>query len=542
MSHQTEKTRELVLWFFLPILFSLLFVRLIYFQITEAEFSLDKIDNRISQSKVIKSSRGKIVDRNDRVLAEDIIFYDVGIDLNYFSYKPDEIKFISNLLNIEEQKLRERSSNQKLKFIQISKKVDRKKVEALKTEKIQGLVFDEKFYRNYPEGEAFSQLIGITDTNNDGLQGIELSFQKSLDSSDGRIDFKRDGNGKVIEEVIVPEKDGDLIKLSIDSDYQFIVFDELKRAVIENNASTASAIMIDLDSEEILAITNYPSFNPNDRKSLSDISLVTNKASISLLEPGSVLKPLSISLALDDELINEDTLIDTNPGWVEFEDYRTEDFRNYGILSESEVIAKSSNVGTVKICSQMNKSRVISGIRSFGIGEYFSEMFLNHREGFLPGEQNISLRGLVSLCYGYGLQTTLLHIAKAYTGILNDGIEANLKIISSESNEIRRRILKKETTDKIKNILIHTVNNGTGKLAKVKDGVVGGKTGTSFISKQEGYDEDSINALFVGFIEKNSERYLLAIMVQEPKNDVSGGSDVAAPIFSNVFKSIFASS
>ena len=542
MSHQTEKTRELVLWFFLPVLFSLLFVRLIYFQITEADFSFDKIDNRISQSKVIKSSRGKIVDRNDRVLAEDIIYYDIGIDLNYFSFKPDEIKFISNLLNIKEQNLRERSSNQRLKFIQISKKVNREKVEALKKEKIQGLVFDEKYYRNYPEGEAFSQLIGITDINNDGLQGIELSFQKSLDSSDGRIDFKRDGNGKVIEEVIIPEKDGDLIKLSIDSDYQFIVFDELKRAVIENNASNASAIMIDLDSEEILAITNYPSFNPNDRKSLSDISLVTNKASISLLEPGSVLKPLSISLALDDELINEDTLIDTNPGWVEFEDYRTEDFRNYGILSVSEVIAKSSNVGTVKICSQMSKSRVISGIRSFGIGEYFSEMFLNHREGFLPGEQNISLRGLVSLCYGYGLQTTLLHIAKAYTGILNDGIEANLKIISSESNEIRRRILKKETTDKIKNILIHTVNNGTGKLAKVKDGVVGGKTGTSFISKQQGYDEDSINALFVGFIEKNSERYLLAIMVQEPKNDVSGGSDVAAPIFSNVFKSIFASS
>ena len=542
MSHQTEKTRELVLWFFLPVLFLLLFVRLIYFQITEADFSFDKIDNRISKSKVIKSSRGKIVDRNDRILAEDIIFYDIGIDLNYFSYKPDEIKFISNLLNIEEQNLRERSSNQRLKFIQISKKVNREKVEALKKKKIQGLVFDEKYYRNYPEGEAFSQLIGITDINNDGLQGIELSFQKSLDSSDGRIDLKRDGNGKVIEEVIVPEKDGDLIKLSIDSDYQFIVFDELKRAVIENNASNASAIMIDLDTEEILAITNYPSFNPNDRKSLSDISLVTNKASISLLEPGSVLKPLSISLALDDELINEDTLIDTNPGWVEFEDYRTEDFRNYGILSVSEVIAKSSNVGTVKICSQMNKSRVISGIRSFGIGEYFSEMFLNHREGFLPGEQNISLRGLVSLCYGYGLQTTLLHIAKAYTGILNDGVEANLKIISSESNEISRRILKKETSNMIKNILIHTVNNGTGKLAKVKDGVVGGKTGTSFITKQQGYDEDSINALFVGFIEKNSERYLLAIMVQEPKNDVSGGSDVAAPIFSDVFKSIFASS
>ena len=542
MSHQTEKTRELVLWFFLPVLFLLLFVRLIYFQITEADFSFDKIDNRISQSKVIKSSRGKIVDRNDRVLAEDIIFYDIGIDLNYFSYKPDEIRFISNLLNIEEQNLRERSSNQRLKFIQISKKVNREKVEALKKEKIQGLVFDERYYRNYPEGEAFSQLVGITDINNDGLQGIELSFQKSLDSSDGRIDLKRDGNGKVIQEVIVPEKDGDLIKLSIDSDYQFIVFDELKRAVIENNASNASAIMIDLDSEEILAITNYPSFNPNDRKSLSDISLVTNKASISLLEPGSVLKPLSISLALDDDLINEDTLIDTNPGWVEFEDYRTEDFRNYGIISVSEVISKSSNVGTVKICSQMNKSRVISGMRSFGIGEYFSEMFLNHREGFLPGEQNISLRGLVSLCYGYGLQTTLLHIAKAYTGILNDGIEANLKIISSESNEISRRILKKETSNMIKNILIHTVNNGTGKLAKVKGGVVGGKTGTSFISKEQGYDEDSINALFVGFIEKNSERYLLAIMVQEPKNNVSGGSDVAAPIFSNVFKSIFASS
>ena len=517
-------------------------MRLIYFQITEADFSFDKIDSRISQSKVIKSSRGKIVDRNDRVLAEDIIFYDVGIDLNYFSYKPDEIKFISNLLNIEEQKLRERSSNQKLKFIQISKKVDRKKVQALKTEKIKGLVFDEKFYRNYPEGEAFSQLIGITDTNNDGLQGIELSFQKSLDSSDGRIDLKRDGNGKVIEEVINPKKDGDLIKLSINSDYQFIVFNELKRAVIANNASNASAIMIDLDSEEILAITNYPSFDPNNRKSLSDISLVTNKASISLMEPGSVFKPLSISLALDDELINEDTLIDTNPGWVEFEDYRTEDFRNYGILSVSEVIAKSSNVGTVKICSQMNKSRVISGMRSFGIGEYFSEMFLNHREGFLPGEQNISLRGLVSLCYGYGLQTTLLHIAKAYAGILNDGTEANLKIISSESNETRKRILKKETTNKIKNFLIDAVNSGTGKLARVEGGIVGGKTGTSFISKEKGYDEDSINALFVGFIEKNSERYLLAIMVQEPKNDVSGGSDVAAPIFSNVFKSIFASS
>jgi cell division protein FtsI (penicillin-binding protein 3) len=135
----------------------------------------------------------------------------------------------------------------------------------------------------------------------------------------------------------------------------------------------------------------------------------------------------------------------------------------------------------------------------------------------------------------------LLHIAKAYTGILNDGTEANLKIISSENSETNRRILKKETANKVKNILIHAVNNGTGKLAGVEGGVVGGKTGTSFISKEQGYDEDSINALFVGFIEKNSERYLLAIMVQEPKNDVSGGSDVAAPIFSKVFKSIFAS-
>jgi cell division protein FtsI (penicillin-binding protein 3) len=537
---ENNKYRELTLWIVIFSILLALLIKLIFFQ--KNDFSLGKEFSKkasIRQSS-IASKRGVILDRNNYILAEDIPSYEIGISLKDFSFDPIHINLISTNLDLDIDRLKKRLARKKTKHLVLNQKVAKEKKEHIQSLEIPGIVISNRtFKRNYPQGEIFSQLIGLTNYKNEGVNGIEFALEETLKAEDGYQEKILSRKSGVIQNTIIKQPiNGSAVNLTVDSKMQFILFEKLKKAVEFHNAESASGIMIDLDSNEILAMTNFPSFDPNNRKKLNNMELLKNNSAIELFEPGSTVKPLALSALLKNNPELIESAINTSPGWIEFEGYKTEDARNYGMLSTEEIIAKSSNVGMVKLCADFDPNQILRTYYSLGLGKYMNEIFISTREGYLPEYKNLSLREKVSLCYGYGLQTTLVQLTSAYSTIFSEGIYRPLKLIKNSSQFEEERILSKENAKQIKKILYKAIKNGTGFRAIVKDHDVFGKTGTARIFKNRKYNDDLHNALFIGMTEIEDKEYLVGLFVKSPKINGEGGGDVAAPIFSEIIETI----
>ena len=539
-SSESNKYRELVLWIVIFLILLSLPVKLIFFQKKDFSFGIEFSNQASTLQSILASKRGAIFDRNNLILAEDIPSYEVGLSLREFSFDPHHIGLLSNNLEINFERLKKRLANKKAKYLVLKPKVTKQKKEYLQSLKIPGLVLGNRdFKRHYPQGEIFSQLIGLTNYKNEGVNGVEFALDETLKSINGyqKNQYSRK-LGVIKNEFIKKPINGLAVQLTVDSKLQFVLFDKLKKAVEFHDAESASGIMIDLSTNEILAMTNFPSFDPNNRKLLKNIELLKNNSVIELFEPGSTVKPLALSALLksDSNLLN--SKINTSPGWIEFEGYKTEDARDYGILSTKEIISKSSNVGMVKLCANSNPNEILQTYYSLGLGKYLNEIFIPTREGYLPEFKDLSLREKVSLCYGYGLQTTLVQLISAYSTIFSEGLYRPLKLIKNSSEFEEERIINKEDADNIKNILYQSIKNGTGFRAKVKNQDVFGKTGTARIFKNEKYNDDLHNALFIGMTKLENKEYLIGLFVKNPRLNGDGGGDVAAPIFSEIIETI----
>ena len=539
-SSESNKYRELVLWIVIFLILLSLPIKLIFFQKKDFSFGIEFSKQASTLQSILASKRGTIFDRNNLILAEDIPSYEVGLSLREFSFDPHHIDLLSNNLEINFERLKKRLANKKAKYLVLKPKVTKQKKEYLQSLKIPGLVLGNRdFKRHYPQGEIFSQLIGLTNYKNEGVNGVEFALDETLKSINGyqKNQYSRK-LGVIKNEFIKKPINGLAVQLTVDSKLQFVLFDKLKKAVEFHDAESASGIMIDLSTNEILAMTNFPSFDPNNRKLLKNIELLKNNSVIELFEPGSTVKPLALSALLksDSNLLN--SKINTSPGWIEFEGYKTEDARDYGILSTEEIISKSSNVGMVKLCANSNPNEILQTYYSLGLGKYLNEIFIPTREGYLPEFKDLSLREKVSLCYGYGLQTTLVQLISAYSTIFSEGLYRPLKLIKNSSEFEEERIITKEDADNIKNILYQSIKNGTGFRAKVKNQDVFGKTGTARIFKNEKYNDDLHNALFIGMTKLENKEYLIGLFVKNPRLNGDGGGDVAAPIFSEIIETI----
>ena len=537
---ENNKYRELTLWIVIFFILLALPTKLVFFQ--KNDFSLGKEFSQkasIRQSS-IASKRGVIFDRNNNVLAEDIPSYEIGISLKDFSFDPIHINLISTNLDLDIDRLKKRLARKKTKYLVLNQKVAKQKKELIQSLEIPGIVISKRtFKRNYPQGEIFSQLIGLTNYKNEGVNGIEFALDETLKAEDGYQEKILSRKSGVIQNKIIKEPiNGSSVNLTVDSKMQFVLFDKLKKAVEFHNAESASGIMIDLDSNEILAMTNFPSFDPNNRKKLNNMELLKNNSAVELFEPGSTVKPLALSALLKNHPELIESAVNTSPGWIEFEGYKTEDARNFGILSTEEIISKSSNVGMVKLCADFDPSLILRTYYSLGLGKYMNEIFISTREGYLPEYKNLSPREKVSLCYGYGLQTTLVQLTSAYSTIFSEGVYRPLKLIKNSSQFEEERILSKENAKQIKKILYKAIKNGTGFRAKVNDHDVFGKTGTARIFKDQKYNEDLHNALFIGMTKIEDKEYLVGLFVKNPKINGDGGGDVAAPIFSEIIETI----
>ena len=514
--------------------------RLIYLQIFQDIFLDDQVFNRLESQYSLLAPRGKILDRNGNVLALDIKGYSVGVDLEKFRFEEETIIFLSELLDKEPSSLSNMLYGKSSGYKEISRNINYKTKEKLKDKKISGIYFRENLRRSYPERNITSHVVGLTDIDRKGIQGVELIFDNELRGEEGSFEGIKGAKNTKLEGKRIEAVAGKNIILTIDINIQSIAYHQLSEAIKENNAKAGSIVVIEPKSGDILGLVNYPSFDPSNRKNLMDMSKLRNRATIDIFEPGSVLKPLAMSAILESDYLPKTSKIDTSPGWIEYEGFKTSDFKDYGALSLSQIISLSSNVGMVKLCQYQDIEHLTNYYKKFGIGRYPTSIMLPAREGFLPHSSQFTLRDKVSSCYGYGMTLSALQIAQAYSVFANEGnfIELNLFKDHSFDEPLHEKVLQKETNDIVLDMLVETVNssNGTASKARLQEKIVAGKTGTAKESLEE---ETTYSATFAGFVPHDEPEYLAVVVLNGLSGEDYSGGRVSAPVFSRLMQQIF---
>ena len=520
--------------------FCALLVRLVYLQIYQDIFLDDQVFTRLDSQYSLLAPRGKILDRNDQILALDIKGYSVGIDLSKFIYDKDIILFLSEQLQKDPVELTNTLIGKSSGYKEISRNVNFEVKERLQNKRIKGIYFRENLRRSYPERDITSHVVGLTDIDRQGIQGTELVFQNELIGEKGSFEGIKGARNTKLEGNRIEAIPGKDIRLTIDINIQSIAYHELNKAVEKHNAKAGSIVVIEPKSGNILGLVNYPSFDPSDRKNLTDMSKLRNRATVDVFEPGSVLKPIAMTAILESNKVQDSTKINTSPGWIEFEGFKTSDFRDYGILSLSEIISYSSNVGMVKLCENQEVAHLTEYFKRFGIGRYPTSIMLPAREGFLPHSSKFTLRDKVSSCYGYGMTLSALQIAQAYSVFANEGnfIELNLFKDHSFDEPYYQKVIEPSTNSKIKKMLIETVNSktGTASKAQLEGKIVAGKTGTARETLEE---ITTYTGTFAGFVPSDDPEYLAVIVLHGLSGENYSGGRVSAPIFSNIMKQIY---
>ena len=513
--------------------FLLLAGRLLFLQIYQDNFLDEQVLSRSHSEYALLASRGKILDRNNNILALDVRSFSVGVDIKKFKGEPSDIESLEKILDLKKGTIDKLIRN--IGYKEIKRHVSgavRKKIENFNLE---GIFFRENLRRSYPQKEVSSHVVGITDIDRIGIQGSELVFNNSLKGKKGRfIGIKSSGNKKIEGDRVEPQDGKDLF-LTIDIRLQSIAFEELKNAIDQAGAESGSVVIINPQSAEILALSNYPSFDPSNRRDIKDHSVFRNRATIDVFEPGSVLKPIAMSAIIESKKINLEDNINTSPGWVKVSGYKTSDFKDYGVLSLSEIIALSSNVGMVKLCTDQDIVHLTKYFKSFGIGRYPVNLLIPAREGFLAHPSEFTLRDKVSSCYGYGLSMSAIQIAQAYSVFANEGIFKELTLFlddSISSNSFEERVISIETASIVRDMLIKTVNmpSGTARNAKIKGTIVAGKTGTAI----ENSKDLSYTVTFAGFVPAIDPELLAVVVLHGLEGEDHSGGRVAAPVFSKI--------
>ena len=520
--------------------FLLLVARLIYLQLFQDDFLDGQVTLRSNSEYSLLAPRGRILDRDNRILAFDVIGYSMGIDFSNFNPDKYSISSMSKILDIEEARILGFTKKHNKGYREIIRHISPKTKLALEEEGIKGLYFRKNLKRSYPQRNTTAHVVGLTDIDRNGIQGTELVFNGELEGEEGKfVGIKSAGNTKIDGERI-DAKPGSDITLTIDTDFQSIAYHQLNKAIERYKARSGSVVIVQPKTGDILSLVSYPSFNPLNRKNIKDMSVFRNRASIDVFEPGSVLKPIAMSAIIESQQQALDSIVETSPGWIEVAGYRTSDFKNYGQLTLSQIISLSSNVGMVKLCSNQEIQHLTNYYKKFGIGEYPVSVLLPAREGFLPHHSEYTQRDKVSSCYGYGMTLSALQIAQAYMVFANQGYFKELRLFKDKLFESNKelQVISQETSRLIIGMLEETVNSdsGTARRARIKGKIVAGKTGTAIESLG---DETSYTATFSGFVPSSNPDYLAVVVLHGLKGEESSGGKVAAPVFSKILSEIY---
>ncbi|GGA96533.1 penicillin-binding transpeptidase domain-containing protein [Agarivorans gilvus] len=548
MSSKGSKQTLFIHWRFVLVMavvclvFTALVSRAAFIQVIAPDKLIEQGDLRSIRTKIAYTERGIITDRLGHELAVSVpvraIWADPKHVVEQHSFENKEAwAALAKVLDSDLESLQARVNNPKRRFVYLQRQVSAAVADYVEKLKIKGVYLKPESRRFYPTGEVSAHLVGFTNIDDHGLEGIERSYDDWLTGEPGKRQVRKDRLGRVVEDlaVIHQAKQAQNIALSIDQRIQAIAYRELKKAVAETKATSGSVVVLDIDTGEVLAMANSPSFNPNDRKQFQSYRY-RNRAITDSYEPGSTVKPLSVIAALERDQIAVNSTIDTNPGWMQIGGRRVRDSRNYGEISLTKVIQKSSNVATSQLALKVGVEGMLDTFYNVGFGNDAGLGLVGESGGQMPQRRRWSDFELATLSFGYGLMVTPLQLAQAYATMGSGGIYRPVSVIKLEKPAAGERVFEEAKARAVLEMMESVIQDGgTGKKAAVPGYRVAGKTGTSRKAVRGGYGDDYV-AIFAGVAPVSKPKLAIVVFVNEPKTDHYYGGDVAAPVFSKVMQ------
>lgn len=508
-------------------------------QVLHSEFFEKQGEARQLRVVTVPSHRGTIVDRNGEPLAVSTPIHSVWVNPQELVNSLEEIPRLAKVLSLDAAHLKNRvMARAKREFIYLKRHVSPSLAEQVMSLSVPGVALQDEYHRFYPLGEVAAHVIGFSDIDDNGQEGIELAFNEWLQGVNGKKLVLRDRLGRAIDDVerISVAEPGKLIKLSLDKRLQYLTYRALKAAVLKHNAAAGSAVVLDVATGKVLAMVNQPSFNVNDRSQLTP-SATRNRAVTDVFEPGSTMKPFTVAAALESGRWQPHTKVETTPGYVRVNGNLIRDTRDYGSLSVSDVIAKSSNVGISKIALSLEPEHQWGMYQKLGFGSDTGSGFPGEASGRLSISALHNDFERASLSFGYGLSVTPLQLARAYAAIAADGIIRPIGFLEDDelSATDNVRVMSVKNARSIRKMMQYVVSDeGTGKLAQVSNYSVAGKTGTVHKFIAGGYAKDRYLSVFAGMVPATKPELVMVVVIDEPGKEDHYGGTVAAPVFSTV--------
>ncbi len=560
--------RFYLMWSVVLLCFLALVSRAFYVQVINKDFLQNKANANILRTEKIKAMRGVIYDRHGVPLAISTPVMKVVIDpRDYFETKkqfdeitaelakdpnnrklkrqlPDKnlnLDELADAVGIDRAELKKKMNDKpRSRYLVLQKEIPPQQAELIAKREFQGVYTEKNYKRYYPQPQPNAQIIGLTNSEGVGIEGLEMQLNKVLSGHDGEQQIVRDKKGNRFKdpEIIKEVEAGENITLSIDSRLQYIMYRELTAAGVANNARSATAIAVDVKTGEILAMTSWPSYNPNDKKSLANKDAMRNRGAVDSFEPGSTMKPLTVAMALESGKYTANSVVNTSPGSMRIGNHTIRDTHNYGALTLGGIIQKSSNVGVAKIALSLPYATLPTFYKRVGLGQRSAVKFPGESAGLIlpPSKWNVSEVG--TMAYGYGLNATVLQIADAYAMIANKGVKVPLSLYKLEQPPKGEQIIDAKIAEQVLLMMeAVTLPGGTAQQANIPGYRVAGKTGTAhkLRADRKGYSDSEYRALFAGMAPVSDPRLAMVIVVENPKGQYYGGL-VAAPVFARVMQ------
>jgi cell division protein FtsI (penicillin-binding protein 3) len=510
--------------------------RAAYLQGMNHDFLQEKGESRYSRIVEMNADRGMITDRNGHILAISSPVASVYVDPKVIDIKPEQLKQLAGLLEMDSTEINARISRENSRFVYLKRQVVPDIAEKIMKLKIKGIYFASESKRYYPESEFAAHVLGFTDINDEGQEGVERGWQDKLAGELGRRRVLKDNKGQIIEDVenIRPPKPGEDLVLSIDRRIQYRAHAELKEAVLANNAKAGSIVVLDAQTGEILALTNLPAYNPNRRSSITNERL-RNRALIDTFEPGSTLKPFTVAIAMEIGKVNANTVLQTAPGMWQVGRKTIRDVSNKGELTVAQIIQQSSNVGTAKIALSLESQTMWEMFNRSGFGALTNSGFPGEASGILRPYNKWRPIEQATMSYGHGISTSLMQLARAYTIFASGGELKPISLLKQNMPVMGQRVISRDTAQAMNRMLeMATKPGGTAPLAQISGYRVAGKTGTAHKLIDGQYANKRYISTFVGYAPASNPRLIIAVMIDEPSAGKYFGGAVAAPVFSKV--------
>ncbi len=515
-----------------------LLIRALQLQVFSHDYYQDQGSQRQLRHVSISAHRGMLLDRNGEPLAISTPIQTIVADPRKLIDAPQKVSEMADILSMDASKLLarvQRLNNQKRGYMYVKRHVLPPLVDQVLALEAEGITIEREFRRFYPSGHAAAHVVGFTDIDDKGREGLEMAYDQWLQGKPGKRKVMRDRTGRYIEGVGVIDKaePGRDLRLSLDKQLQYFADRALAAAVEEHQAESANLVVMNVKTGEVLAMVNYPTYNPNDMGDRSN-GAQRNRSITDVFEPGSTMKPFTMAAALDSGKFVADDIVFTSPGHYTIGKYKISDVRDNGWLDLTGIITKSSNVGISKVARQLEPEQMWSVFDSFGFGRPTGSEFPGEVAGYFNHPTLWHHIEQASVSYGYGLSVSALQLVRAYAALANQGSMPSVSFIAVDEAEATQQVVDPKIAASVQSMLENAVVKGTGHRAKVPGYRVAGKTGTSRRSQSGGYAEDRHVSLFAGFAPVSDPEFAAVVVIHDPKAGQYFGSVVAAPVFSDV--------